>query len=207
MELLTRKEQEKKDRQAYIIKVAEKLIANSSFNETTMDQIAEAAEFAKGTIYHYFNSKEEILYELLSSRTSELSANLEQELHSNNDPLAIIENLIAIHLNFIEKYIDFFKIIIFEQGCSFHQGKEHVCQQKRKSIKQYLNRIDVFTEAFQNAIDVGKIKKGDPKLYAIALRGIMHSFSVQGLYDSAFKKPLSSYRKFIFDTFIEGALT
>lgn len=57
---LSRKERERNFRRHEIITAAIKLFANKGFEHTTLDEIAEASEFGKGTIYNYFQNKEEI---------------------------------------------------------------------------------------------------------------------------------------------------
>ena len=55
-----RKERERLFRKQEIISAAIKLFAKKGYEHTTLDEIAEASEFGKGTIYNYFQSKEEI---------------------------------------------------------------------------------------------------------------------------------------------------
>ncbi len=57
---LSRKEREKLFRKNEISIAATKLFAEKGYDATTLEEIAEASEFGKGTIYNYFESKEEI---------------------------------------------------------------------------------------------------------------------------------------------------
>ncbi len=59
-EKLPRREREKIFRKNEIIEAATKLFAEKGYDYTTLDDIAEKAEFGKGTIYNYFRSKEDI---------------------------------------------------------------------------------------------------------------------------------------------------
>ena len=45
-----------------IAKVAAKLFNEEGYLETSMEDISAAAKLSKGGIYHYFSSKNEILY-------------------------------------------------------------------------------------------------------------------------------------------------
>jgi len=56
----SRKEREKEQRRNEIIVVAERLFLSQGFESTTMDQIANEAEFSKGTLYNYFISKDDL---------------------------------------------------------------------------------------------------------------------------------------------------
>jgi len=62
MTSLDRREREKQRRREAIVRAAEKLIFAQGLDNTTMEQVAEAADFSKVTVYHYFNSKEELYY-------------------------------------------------------------------------------------------------------------------------------------------------
>ena len=48
-------------RRATLIEAAGKLFTEKGYEATTMDEIAAAANFSKGTLYHYFSNKAELL--------------------------------------------------------------------------------------------------------------------------------------------------
>ncbi|MFX0134176.1 MAG: TetR/AcrR family transcriptional regulator [Candidatus Hodarchaeota archaeon] len=55
-----RRDREKEQRRQDIIEVAEKLFFSQGFENTTMEQIAIESEYSKGTLYNYYNSKDEL---------------------------------------------------------------------------------------------------------------------------------------------------
>ena len=65
MGISDRKEKEKKIRSNDIIDAAEKVIFLKGYELATMDDIAKEAEFSKRTIYIYFNSKEQLYFEIM----------------------------------------------------------------------------------------------------------------------------------------------
>lgn len=60
-----RKEKEKQIRRNDIIDAAEKVFFSKGYDLATMDDVAKEAEFSKRTIYVYFNSKEQIYFEIM----------------------------------------------------------------------------------------------------------------------------------------------
>lgn len=80
---MSRKERERNFRRQEIINAATKLFAEKGFEHTTLDEIAEASEFGKGTIYNYFENKEEIylaiVEEVLDSHSKIIAEYSEQE--------------------------------------------------------------------------------------------------------------------------------
>ena len=66
-----KREKQKAERERAILKAAGRLFARRGFAETTIEDIAERAGLAVGTVYNYFESKSEILGAILSRDTSE----------------------------------------------------------------------------------------------------------------------------------------
>ncbi len=60
MERLKRKEREFKFRRAEILDEAEKIFVLKGFHETTMAEIARSAGFATGSLYQFFEGKEDL---------------------------------------------------------------------------------------------------------------------------------------------------
>jgi AcrR family transcriptional regulator len=62
---LERKQKEQAIRRTDIIDAAERVIFSKGYLAATMDDIAREAEFSKRTVYVYFNSKEQIYFEIM----------------------------------------------------------------------------------------------------------------------------------------------
>ena len=60
MGIVERKEREKEHRREEIIDAAQRIFFQKGLSAATMDEIAEAAELSKGTLYLYYNSKEDL---------------------------------------------------------------------------------------------------------------------------------------------------
>jgi AcrR family transcriptional regulator len=65
MGITERKEREKKRRRQAIIDAAEQVFFSKGIESATMDEVAEMAELSKGTLYLYFNNKNELLHAIV----------------------------------------------------------------------------------------------------------------------------------------------
>jgi AcrR family transcriptional regulator len=63
---VTRKQREVHDREGRILELAHSMIVQDGYHGLSMDRIAEALEYSKGTIYQHFSCKEEILLALVN---------------------------------------------------------------------------------------------------------------------------------------------
>ncbi|MFX1570164.1 MAG: TetR/AcrR family transcriptional regulator [Promethearchaeota archaeon] len=84
-EKMTRKERETQLRKQIILEAAEKLFLSDGYEATTMDEIANEAEFSKGTVYKYFISKDE-LYIANGIKAYELIIKYTREFTEKEDP-------------------------------------------------------------------------------------------------------------------------
>lgn len=66
----SRRERRIARRRAHILDAAATVFARQGFHRTTTKDIAEAADIAEGTIYNYFNSKEDLVIGLLERLAS-----------------------------------------------------------------------------------------------------------------------------------------
>lgn len=61
---LSRKQRELAQREALILDTAQNILHEQGYSNLTMDRVAEAVEYSKGTIYNHFSSKEDMVCSL-----------------------------------------------------------------------------------------------------------------------------------------------
>ena len=88
------RERKKQQTRETIVRVALELFAERGYDETTLAEIAEAADVSPRTIFSYFDSKEEILFCEESSSLEEVKAALEQR-QEGTTTVDAIRNLLA----------------------------------------------------------------------------------------------------------------
>ncbi len=80
MKTVSRLERKKAATREKIFQTAMELFLRQGFDETTVDQIVEQADVAKGTFFNYFPTKDAILFYLGQQRVLMLSEVLQDEL-------------------------------------------------------------------------------------------------------------------------------
>ena len=72
----TKKENSKRIKIKKIIESASILFSRKSYHEVMMEEVARSASMAKGTIYNYFSSKEELYFSIMKGRMENLNLSL-----------------------------------------------------------------------------------------------------------------------------------
>lgn len=68
---LSRKQREIQDREGRILELARAMIVEYGYHGLSMDRIADALEYSKGTIYQHFSCKEEVLLALANQASEQ----------------------------------------------------------------------------------------------------------------------------------------
>ncbi|MFD7631760.1 TetR/AcrR family transcriptional regulator [Streptomyces sp. NPDC059851] len=94
------------------------LIAEQGFSATTVDEIAERAGVAKGTVYYNFASKNELFEELLRHGVGLLTASLraaaEETESRGGSRIEALDAMIRAGLVFIDRYPAFTQLYVAE---------------------------------------------------------------------------------------------
>lgn len=106
-----RKEREKELRREEILKTGEKLFIEKGFANTTMDEIARECELAKGTLYLYFKSKEELLSTIMYKALTEQYDLMYSYQEGITNPIERLKRIGNAHFDFYDKYPEHFRLL------------------------------------------------------------------------------------------------
>jgi AcrR family transcriptional regulator len=106
-----RREREKLQRRQQIIDAAEQCYREYGFDGSTMDNIAEKAELSKGTLYLYFENKQEIFWALGLQASNELAETLAQDLEQYPTGMAKLQAINDRVISFFQDNRDFLEIV------------------------------------------------------------------------------------------------
>jgi AcrR family transcriptional regulator len=81
--------------QARLLDAAVSLFAANGFDATSVQEIVERAAVTKGAMYHYFKSKDDLLYEIYHGLISQQLADLERILAAGGPPGEVIRAVIV----------------------------------------------------------------------------------------------------------------
>jgi AcrR family transcriptional regulator len=113
---LTRKEREKVRHKEEILKAALNLFSSKGFHNVSMQDVAAESEFAVGTLYNFFQSKEQLFTELLNDCAGKIYEILWPILQTQLPENEKIRAFIKAHIKLIEDNIEFIKFYVSEYG-------------------------------------------------------------------------------------------
>ncbi len=106
---MSRREREKEFKKQYIAEAACRLFLDSSYQAVTVEDIAREAEFGKGTLYQFFESKDDILTYILEQSLVKLCDDIKTQCLAGPDPREAFNRLIALEYRY---YNDFGRLFL-----------------------------------------------------------------------------------------------
>lgn len=100
----------KQNKKELIANAAQRLFAKYGLNKTTVDEIAKDAHVGKGTIYHYFDSKEHMFYAIIQKEVCILKSKILQAVKQAKTPQKKLKALILTRLKEILELVNFHKL-------------------------------------------------------------------------------------------------
>lgn len=195
----TRKEVLKEFRTAELLEAARTVFAKKGFHGATVDEIAAAAGVAKGTVYLYYRSKQDVYWGALEHGITELHNQIRTRLAQEETPEKKVREFIAIKVHYFEANREFFRIYFSELGSGF----SHPAQMPRNFEEIYLQQASLLEAAIRQGIEHGEIREIRADTAAVAISDLIRGIIVQRLLGWS-KKDVESDINFVFDLVWRG---
>ncbi len=108
----SRRERKKASVRARIIAEAIRLFCRKGIAAVTVDQIAEAADIGKGTIYNYFETKEDIVVAFMVDVERRVQGRLSRSSRAALPLESLLTDLLLFEFRLKEKYLGFVRILL-----------------------------------------------------------------------------------------------
>ncbi len=154
-----------KNKRDDILYEAGKLFRRKGFNGTSMQDIASEVGILKGSIYYYFNSKDEIFREVLNKGISPILKKAELIQSKNLPPDEKLRELIQDHVNYIMDN-NYSLVLFFQEKENISAGQTiHYVESRNKYEK-------IFRDVLRDGIVLGVFPPVNVSLTVFAILGM-----------------------------------
>ena len=185
-----------------ILDAACRVVAQHGFQGATVERVAEEAEIAKGTVYLYFQNKDELFTAAVEQGIQNFTAQVRNHVVKALTPIEKLQCLIEASLELSDTYRDFFKTLLLERNflaaSPTHPEAAHM-------LDLYLSHIHFIEEIIQDGVRVGVFRHHNVEASAFALNeAIRGCFQQRALGLTA--RPVSEDANILLDLFFNGVL-
>lgn len=198
---ITKKKTKQADQKTKILQVGEKLFAEKGFYLATLEEIANNANLAKGTIYLHFANKSDLFISVVEKKLDLLLKKIRNKVTEESASADELKKVIEVQLNFLERNRNFFKIL---QSLSKEYKREMEKDLTERVIKKHGWYLGIIQRLIEKAMQKNEIRPFDARKMAVILVGIVHSLTINWIIQGE-KSSLSDERDLIWDIFWNGA--
>lgn len=168
---LTRRGQERREK---LLAYATARFAENGFHPTSVSEVVDGVGVGKGVFYWYFESKDELLEEILRDSFRDLRTFQAAAIADAADPLQRLEAGIRASIHWSATNTDIVKLVTFgwseeSFAAAMRKGRDILVADTARLIEQ--------------ASDLGQIMAGNPVMMALAVRAVIDELAKEYALD------------------------
>jgi TetR/AcrR family transcriptional regulator len=173
-EKLPRREREKLRQRQEMLAAALDLFSEKGYHNVSMHQIAGKAEFAIGTLYKFFQNKEDLYKALVLEQCDKFEDAIARAIEKSDDEVEKLRNYVRTKSEEFRSNLPFVRLFLAEsRGASFNI-KAGLDEEVRKRYYGFLERL---ASIFESGMSNKRFKKiAAPYYLAVALDSVVDAY-------------------------------
>ncbi|MHB8067584.1 MAG: TetR/AcrR family transcriptional regulator [Desulfobaccales bacterium] len=155
-----------------ILAAARKLMEQRGLEDVTIEEIAGAAGVAKGTIYLYFPSKDELIQALITQIGESMLQDIEGIVKTPGSPPETIHRVASLLLDYLSRERTLFPVYARDSQQSWRGSHKGYWRRLREMEEKFL---ELMIPVFNQGIAQGLFIPANPRLLTFMLRGLARS--------------------------------
>jgi TetR/AcrR family transcriptional regulator, fatty acid metabolism regulator protein len=141
-----------------------RVIARRGIAAATMQEIADEAGVAKGTIYLYFKDRDELVETTFENTINDLHNRIDAAMQSGASFERNLRATLHELFEFFRQNGEFFRLYTSHR---FPEGSSQQQHRQRRQCESYRARTEKFAAILAEAMDRGEIRRTDPQRLAL----------------------------------------
>ena len=155
------------ERYRTILETAARVICERGYEGAGVQDIADACGLTKAGLYHHIQSKEHLLFEIMSYGMDVFEEEVLAQVTHVEDPLERLRQCMVRNIRLVTRgWSKEVTIILHEHDTLGGEARDQINARK----KRYVHFLEA---AFQEAIDSGQIRRVHPKVAAFSFLGMV----------------------------------
>ena len=201
---LSRKDRERLFKRREILSAAIELFARNGFDHTTLDDIAEASEYGKGTLYNYFQNKEEIYSAIIRQIFDDYCEIHERILNGTDTLKEYFEQTTKELIHYcVENRSSFIMLVRYRVRTMGDSKTKEACE-----LTEFQDKVNqLLTKRIKSAIKNNEIRKVDTGSLLLLYKSMIIPYlHLNFISNDNFEIDIEKETKFILSVLFNGIL-
>lgn len=156
-----------------LLDAAEEVFAAKGFHDTTLKEVAERAEFSVGSVYSFFENKDDLYANVFLRRGAAFLPGMREVLASTDDALEALHRLVDFQVGFFRQYPHFGRLYLRSPGTVQAAPLEPLLSVLRENFDDAM-RMEA--DLFRRGQAEGRLRAGDPVVLARLFSGLVAAY-------------------------------
>ena len=153
---------------------AEEVFGRKGFHETTLKEVAELAEFSVGSVYSFFESKDDLFRQIFVRRGEEFMPGLRAVLAPEDaEPLEQLHRLVDFEVGFFRAHPHFGRLFLKNSSAALLSTDRAI---DADMVANFEESMGLQAALFRRGQEAGVFRPGDPEVLARLFSGLMSSY-------------------------------
>lgn len=157
----------------HLLDAAEEVFGRKGFHETTLKEIAEQAGFAVGSVYSFFENKDDLFRQIFVRRGGEFMVGMRAALTGDAPALDQLHALVDHEVGFFRRHPRFARLYLRTSSATMPSPESAVDQ---AVAGNYEESMTLQADLFRRGQTEGSLRSGDPEVLARLFSGIISAY-------------------------------
>ena len=156
-----------------LLDAAEEIFGQKGFHDTTLKEIADRADFSVGSVYSFFQNKDDLYVNVWLRRGAEFLPGFEESVASVKDGLEAIAKIVEFEVAFLRARPSFSHLYLRTTGSLVPTSNEATSE---KVLENAETVLQMQAEIIRRGQKIGDVRDGDPAVLSRLLSSMVQAF-------------------------------
>lgn len=156
-----------------LLDAAEEVFGSKGFHDATLREVVELAEFSVGSVYSFFQSKDDLFQQVFQRRGDEYMPQIAEVLGRDAAPAELLRDLVAFEVGYFREHRHFARLWL-RYASSTLQSVERLANEV--VLDNYHESMRLQTRLFERGQLDGVFVAGDPASLSRLFSGLVAAF-------------------------------
>jgi TetR/AcrR family transcriptional regulator len=157
-----------------LLDAAEEVFGRKGFHETTLKEVAELAEFSVGSVYSFFQNKDDLFLNVFLRRGAEFLPGMEAAVSGATGALEQLHELVDFEVGFFRRHRHFGRLYLRTSSIAAAPP----LQADEQLRANYARAMDIQAGVFERGQQRGEIRDGEPYVLARLFSGLVATYQL-----------------------------
>lgn len=160
---------------AQLLDAAEAVFGRKGFHDTALKEVAERAGFSVGSVYSFFESKDDLFVSVFLRRGAQFMPLLEAIVAGGGDPMTLVHEVVDLEVGFFRQHPEFGRLYL-RTSSALSPSADQETDLGRLLAPNFGRAMELQAELFRRGQAAGVVRPGDPVVLARMLSGLIASY-------------------------------